>query len=129
MSELYTKVSDSELKIMKILWQEDKPIKLADIRKKITPLTGWEGVMVKTLLYRLVEKGVVSSEKKDAFYFTPNISEQDYNQYATNSFVEKLYDGNVKNLVATLIDGNKISEEDIAELRAMFKVAKGKTGD
>lgn len=129
MSELYAKVSDSELKIMKILWQEAKPMKLAEIRKKITPITGWESVMVKTLLYRLVDKGVVSSKKQDAFYFTPNISEQDYNEYATNSFVEKLYDGNVKNLVATLIDANKISEEDISELRAMFKVGKGKVGN
>ena len=80
MNDLFGKVSDSELKILKVLWQNGDAMKLKDIRKTITPITGWEGVMVKTLLYRLVEKGVVKSEKRDAFYFSPLIDEREYNE-------------------------------------------------
>ena len=122
MNDLFKKVSDSELKILKVLWQNGDAMKLRDIRKTITPMTGWEGVMVKTLLYRLVDKGVVKSEKHDAFYFSPLIDELEYNEYATGLFVEKLYDGNVKSLVAALIDGDKLTDADIQELRDMFKV-------
>lgn len=122
MNDLCSKVSDSELKILKVLWQKGRAMKLSDIRKTLTPVTGWEGVMVKTLLYRLVEKGVVESEKREAFYFSPLISEHEYNRYATNAFLDKLYNGNVKNFVASLIDGNRLTDKDIEELRAMFKV-------
>lgn len=122
MNDLCSKVSDSELKIMKVLWRKGQPMKLSDIRKTLTPITGWEGVMVKTLLYRLVDKGVVQSEKRKTFYFTPMITEREYHDYATERFVDKLFDGSVKNLVASLIDGDKFSDSDIRELRAMFRV-------
>ena len=122
MNDLLGKVSDSELKILKVMWQNGGAMKLRDIRKTLTPITGWEGVTVKTLLYRLVEKGVVKSEKREAFYFSPLIDELEYNEYATGLFVEKLYDGNVKSLVAALIDGDKLTDADIQELRDMFKV-------
>ena len=122
MNDLLGKVSDSELKILKVMWQNGGAMKLRDIRKTLTPLTGWEGVTVKTLLYRLVDKGVVRSEKREAFYFSPLIDELEYNEYATGLFVEKLYDGNVKSLVAALIDGDKLTDADIQELRDMFKV-------
>lgn len=122
MNDLCTKVSDSELKLLNALWRAGKPLKLSELRKAVTAATGWEGAMVKTLLYRLVDKGVVASEKRESFYFTPNISERDYHRYATRTFTDKLFGGSVKGLVASLMDTNRLSDEEILELREMFKV-------
>ena len=120
---LCSRVSDSELKILKALWKKGSEMKLSEIRKMLTRITGWEAVMVKTLLYRLVDKGVVKSDKREVFYFTPLIREQDYSKYATNAFVDKIYDGSVKSLVASLIDCDQLNDQDIQELHNMFQMA------
>ena len=120
--DLCSRVSDSELKILKVLWKNGSTMKLSEIRKTLTRITGWEGVMVKTLLYRLVDKGVVKSDKREVFYFTPLISEQDYSKYATSAFVSKIYDGSAKSLVASLIDCKQLNDQDIQELYDMFQV-------
>lgn len=116
------KIANTELEVLKILWEAKRAMTITEIRKILTEKTNWEAATIKTLVYRLCDKGALHAEKRGVFYYTPAITEQEYHDYATRVFVDKLFGGNVKNLVASLIGGNTLTENDINELRAMFKV-------
>ena len=122
MQETLAKIADSELEVLKLLWRGGKPMTMPEIREALRLTTGWNGSTIKTFLYRLCDKGVVRAEKQGSFRYAPLISEQEYNEYANGVFLDKLYNGSVKNLLASLIGSKKLTDSDIAELRGMFKV-------
>ena len=115
------KIADSELEILRVLWDAKRPMPVAEIRKTIRLRSGWEDSTVKTLLSRLLGKGVVMQEKRDVFYYSPSVSEKEYNDYSTEKLIDRLYNGSAKNLIASFLSSKKLSEDDIAELRTMFR--------
>lgn len=50
------------------------------------------------------------------------LSEGEYQGSSTRRFIERLYGGSAKRLVAALVSDGSLSEADIAELSAMFRV-------
>lgn len=122
MSTLVSKITDSEVKVMRVLWEADCEIPIADIRKTLEQTSKWETSTIKTLLRRLCEKGVVLATKKEVFYYMPLVSEAEYNEYTTQSLIDRLYSGSAKDLVASLLGSKKFDASDIEELRTMFKV-------
>ena len=122
MNSLAEKISDSELEVMKVLWEAEDALPVTAIRETLAARKGWEATTVKTLVTRLVGKGAVSQEKRKVFFYAPLISEKEYNAWATGNLIRRLYKGSVKDLVAALVSSDELSDEDIAELRSMFVV-------
>ena len=122
MSTLVSKITDSEVEVMRVLWQADYELPMADIRKTLEQKSKWETSTIKTLLRRLCEKGVVLVTKKEVFYYKPLVSETEYNEYSTQSLIDRLFSGSAKNLVASLLGSKKLNDNDIEELRDLFKV-------
>ena len=120
MEEIMEKITDSELEVLKVLWASDSALPLSVIRSSLQTITNWEAATIKTLLARLVSKNAVLQEKKEVFYYTALVSEEEYNTWATARLINRLYKGKASNLVAALLNADGISKEDIDELRQMF---------
>lgn len=116
------RISDSELEIMKLLWKSEEALSSTEIREQLQRSMGWEATTIKTLISRLVNKKAVLQEKRKVFYYSPIISEKEYNSWATGRLINKLYRGSAKAMVAALVDSQGLTEGDLAELRALFKV-------
>ncbi|MCQ1530406.1 BlaI/MecI/CopY family transcriptional regulator [Lutispora saccharofermentans] len=125
MSKLASRITDAEAEVMRILWEAGRELPISDIRKTLEKTSKWETSTIKTLLRRLCEKGVVLARKKEVFYYRPLVSEAEYNEYATQSLIDRLYSGSAKELVASLLGSKKLNDSDIDELRALFKVGDG----
>ena len=121
-NQLADKISDSELEVMKVLWQAGDALPVTGIRETLQRTKGWEATTVKTLVSRLVSKGVIRQEKRNVFYYSPLISEREYNGWATRHLIERLYNGSTRELVAALVHSDGLSQADLEELREMFKV-------
>ena len=119
---LADKISDSELEVMKLLWQAEDALPVTEIREALQRSRGWEATTVKTLVSRLVSKGVIAQEKRNVFYYSPRITEQEYNAWATDNLIRRLYHGSAKDLVAALVHSEGLSRQDLEELQAMFHV-------
>ena len=119
---LADKISDSELEVMKLLWQAEDALPVTEIREALQRSRGWEATTVKTLVSRLVSKGVIAQEKRNVFYYSPRITEQEYNTWATQGLIRRLYHGSAKDLVAALVHSEGLSRRDLEELQAMFHV-------
>ncbi len=119
---LADKISDSELEVMKVLWRAEDALPVNVIRETLQKDRGWEPTTVKTLIGRLVAKGAVRQEKRNVFYYSPLIGEEEYNAWATDNLIRKLYHGSARDLVAALVQSDGLSRDDIEELRNMFRV-------
>ena len=122
MSILPEKISDSELEVMKLLWEAGDALPITELRTVLQQRRGWEATTVKTLVSRLVAKGALAQEKRKVFYYRPLIGREEYSDWATRDLVDRLFKGSARSLVATLVKSEGLSAEDIDELRQMFKV-------
>ena len=121
MNEINEKISESELEIMQLLWHSAGALPLSEIRKSLQESVGWEATTIKTLLQRLVSKRAVLQEKRGNYFYSPLVTEKEYNEWATDDLINKLYRGSAKRLVAALVQSDELSEADIEELRALLK--------
>ena len=121
-NDLACKITASELEVMKLLWHAEDALPVTEIREKLQESKGWEPATIKTLVSRLVTKGAVRQEKRNVFYYSPLISEQEYGRWATQDLVSRLYNGRARDLVAALVHSDGLTQEELDELRQMFKV-------
>lgn len=117
---LASKISPSELEVLDVLWQADRPLPLADIRGALSRSRGWDGSTVKTLLRRLCEKQAVEAEKRQVFYYRPLLTRQAFRDWSTGSFLARVFQGSARELVASLVERADLTPADLEELRAIL---------
>ena len=112
---------NSELEIMKLLWnQKGKPMTSTEIRAILEPQLNWSKSTVLTLIRRLLDKGIIACEKKDVFYYTPLVSEDEFQKFQMTNFVNRIFDGNVKKLISALCQADSLNQEDVNELKKIL---------
>ena len=121
-NDLACKITGSELEVMKLLWRAEDALPVTEIREKLQASKGWEPATIKTLVSRLVTKGAVRQEKRKVFYYSPLISEKEYSAWATGDLISRLFNGRVRDLVAALVNSDGLTQDDLDELRQMFKM-------
>jgi Predicted transcriptional regulator len=122
LGQLASKITDSELEVMKLLWRAEDALPVTVIREELQKSRGWEPATIKTLISRLVTKGAVRQEKRKVYYYSPLIGEKEYNTWATSDLISRLYHGSARELVAALVHSDGLTQQDLDELRQMFRV-------
>ena len=112
-------VSDYELELMKIIWANDGTSLYAQIVVGLEAKgNNWTKNTIITLLSRLVEKGLLKISKTGRRnIYTSIVAESEYQANQTVNFLNKVFEGNTKGLVATLIEKDLLSATDYSELR------------
>ena len=115
-------VSEAELEVLKAIWSMEEATS-SQIVEKLVNTTDWKPKTIQTLITRLVSKDAINVDKtnKKSYIYTPNISEEEYKKYANDSFLKKLYNGSVNLMISTFIKDNKLSKEDIEDLKKMLE--------
>ncbi|SEG80013.1 BlaI/MecI/CopY family transcriptional regulator [Paenibacillus sp. UNC499MF] len=115
-------ITDAEWEVMKILWaREECPS--SEIVKELTVTMDWSPKTIRTLLTRLVQKeavGINKEESRRAQMFYPLVSEKEYLQSETKTFLQKLYGGAIKPMLANFLQEKKLTEQEINELKQLF---------
>ena len=120
---MHQQVSDSELTLMKILWSAGGSAKYAAIMEELAKSGNtWQKNTVITLLSRLADKGMLKTSKAGRRNeYIALVTEADYRSAQARTLVSKLYSGSAKGLVATLIQGEMLSEEEYRELKRCWE--------
>lgn len=115
-------ITDAELEIMKELW-ENKQLSLNELTEKLNEKEPRNKNTIKTLLYRLIEKGAVKSINKNQKEnkFKANISKEKYLKKENQSFLNKLYNGNTSNMLLNFVENKEISKEELKRLIEMIE--------
>ena len=115
------KISESELEVMKVVWKKGKATS-SEIVKELEPKTSWKPKTIQTLITRLVGKGILEANKSDskAYTYIAKVSEEEYKDFANESFIKKLYNGSVNLMISTFIKEKRMSKDDIEELKQIL---------
>ncbi len=110
-------VTDAELEIMKVLW-ENGELTLNEIVEILSKKEKKNKSTIKTLLYRLIEKESVKSitNKKKENTYKAAIKKDEYLRKENESFLEKLYNGSTNKLLLNFVEEKKISKKDLQDL-------------
>ncbi len=118
------RISKSEHAVMEVLWA-DAPLDASSIAAKLTDAQSWTLATVKTLLSRLVGKGVIETAIEGRkFLYHPVVARNDYVSAESKQLVDRLFGGKVSPLVAHLAQQEALSADDIAEIQALLTAMK-----
>ena len=111
------KISEAEWSIMKVLWdgcaESNRGMTLGEIVQSLQDSTGWSNTTIRTLIIRLAEKGAVEIDKRTGVYkYTPKTSKDECVKSEVASFIERVFDNNAYNLMASLVRDGKLTEQE-----------------
>lgn len=117
MKEKWSRLPDSELDIMLVLWNHEPPMSRLDIEQVVKQKKALAPTTILSLLSRLEKKRFVSVEKEGKLnLYTPLVSQEEYQQQESKNILEKLYGNSLKKFVTSLYQGRRMNEKDIQEL-------------
>ena len=113
-------ITQTELEVMQVIWQMS-PLTADEIVCRLNESKKWHEKTVKTLLNRLTKKGVLKFNRIGRQYeYYPTISQRSYQEKETQSFITRIFQGRIPPLVAGFVRQEKLSNEDIAELKKLI---------
>ena len=115
------RISDAELQLLQLLWEES-PLGASEIAERVPPGRNWSITTVKTLLSRLVAKGAIEAERDGRrFRYRPVVAHETIATRQAGGLIDRLFGGRVSPLVAQLAEQREIDPEDLEELEALIR--------
>jgi BlaI family transcriptional regulator, penicillinase repressor len=113
-------ITDSEWIIMEALW-ENAPRTASQVAKAVAS-QGWADNTVRTLLVRLVEKGALKAGETTGGVreFTPAVKREACVRAESRSFLQRVFRGASKPLLAHFAANVKLTPEEVEELKRLL---------
>ncbi|HYE03096.1 MAG TPA: BlaI/MecI/CopY family transcriptional regulator [Phycisphaerales bacterium] len=121
MTKRSVELGEAELAVMRVLW-DGGPLAVREVMNRLHELGKTVAyTTVQTFLTRLEQKGVVASDKRDtAFVYRARISRESVSASRIRTLVNQLYDGAAAPMLLHLIENERFSPEEIAQLRKLI---------
>lgn len=117
------KISEAEWRVMTLLWDKAPRTsnEIIDILEHDNSVD-WNPKTIKTLLNRLVNKGALDFDKEGRSYlYYPKVQEAECRRAERRSFLSRVYSGALKPMLAAFIEDEKLTKEDIEELKRILE--------
>lgn len=114
----HIKLFDSELKLMEIVWRKS-PVSAKEVSLIAAEEIGWNKNTTYTILKKLVEKNAVKRTEPN-FICEPLVTKEQVQLDETRKLIDKLYEGSIKTFFASFLQREKLSEEEIEELKKII---------
>lgn len=114
------RISAAESIVMEALWRQS-PLSAEAIVAAIAEEQDWSEATVKTLINRLLTKKAVAAKRDGRRYlYRPLLQRTDYVSAESRSLLDRLFDGRLSSLVTHFSEREKLSDDDIAELKRLI---------
>jgi predicted transcriptional regulator len=115
------RISTAESQVMRALWAKS-PLTADEIIAALPDDQDWADATVKTLLNRLLKKDAIAAERDGRrFLYRPLVAQGDYVHAESKGLLDRLFDGKLAPLVAHFSQREKLTDEDVAELRRLLE--------
>lgn len=124
MAEKTIRLPDSELEVMRVLWDCEAPVARATVEAEMEKVRPLAQTTLLTLLSRLSEKGFVRIEKQGrSSFYTPLMAREDYQARQSKRFLDQVFGGSMT-AFASALTASGIPKEDLEELRRLLEEGK-----
>jgi len=116
-----TQISDAEWVVMEVLWQSGSST-AADVIAHLADVKSWNHRTVRSLLTRLVDKGVLTAKAAGHRYvYRPAVRREKCVRQESQSFLEKVFAGNAAELLVHFVRHADITPQEIERLRKQLE--------
>ncbi len=117
-----SKIPDSELEIMMVIWDANMSVTSDYIMDRLNKT--WAKPTLLNLLGRLCERGFLECTKDGRInVYTSKVEKDDYLELASRNFLEKLHHNSLTSLVASLYSSEGVTKDDLEELKKFIEEA------
>jgi BlaI family penicillinase repressor len=114
------KLAALQLAIMQVLWERGEAT-VAVVRESLAGERDLAHTTIATMLVKMERKGVVEHRVEGrAFIYTPRIQPGQVKSSMVSDLMERLFAGNVTEMMSHLLDENEVSREELTRLKAMI---------
>ena len=113
-------ISDAEWCVMHLVW-DNEPITSGEISSQLSQTTQWSSGTIKTLLHRLVQKGVLDFQRKgNRYLYRSNFTESECVDNASDQLLHTVFKGRPVPMLAYLVQSSRMSGSELKELREVL---------
>ena len=121
MAKSKTELTPGEWAIIKAVWDKE-PCAAPDVQERLAQSTGWAYSTVRTLMDRMVKKGLLTSEKlRNLTLYRSAVTREQAQRGELLQTLKNAFNGALTPLVQCLIDTDDISAEELARLESLIK--------
>lgn len=114
------KVSDAEWEVLRVLWGQGE-LSAAAIVSALDATTAWKPTTVRTLLSRLVKKRAIGFRPAVGGYvYFALVTETQCAALERQTFLQKVYQGDPRSMLAAFLTEEHLSPREIEELRQLL---------
>ncbi len=128
--ERETTPSQSEWMVMEVFWANEGSMTAKEVIKKMQEKSDMSSRMVRVLLNRLWQKGVLSYTVDEhdlrVYHYSVQKSKEECQKEKSRKFVDSYFEGSRKNAMAALLQSAKLTEEQFQELEEILEQCKEK---
>ena len=122
--EFNTHITDAEWEVMRVVWANDR-VTSKKIISVLKEKMDWTQSTIKTILGRLVEKGVLNTEQEGRkFIYTANIEEKEAVRNYVEDIFKRICNKKVGNVIGSIIEDHVLSFDDIDRLEKILEMKK-----
>jgi BlaI family penicillinase repressor len=124
MAKKKLELTETEWSIIKAIW-DGEPCTAPDITQRLARNTGWSYSTVRTLMDRMVAKGMLTSKKsRNITIYRSAITRQQAQRSELLYALKHAFNGALTPMLQCLMDTGNFSARDLAEIEAMIKAKK-----
>lgn len=116
-------LTDTEAKIMELLWQAEDPLPFKAIMEVAdhTWMKNWKKQTLNTYLTNLQKLGLVGVDKSAKHYlYYPLCTKEEHIQRWTQKLVKECFDDSISSLVLAFTGGGKLSAREAEKLKELL---------
>ncbi|MEC1525192.1 BlaI/MecI/CopY family transcriptional regulator [Neobacillus niacini] len=115
-------ISEAEYEVMKVIWNFE-PISTPEVVEKLSNKSDWKPNTIHTMLARLVKKKALHARKDGrVFIYTSLVEKHEYVEQKSKSFLQQFFGGTLNSMILNFIENDKLSNEDISELKKILSM-------
>jgi BlaI family penicillinase repressor len=116
----HPRISPAEWQVMKVIWA-GSPVLACEIIAKLNSDRSWHSKTVRTLLARLVRKRAIGYQKQGRSYlYRPLVKKADCVRAESQSFLDRVFDGALDQMLAHFLEARRISSSERHELSGLL---------
>lgn len=119
---------DSEWAILQVVWERE-PCTAPAVQEVLEKDKGWAYTTVKTLMDRMVKKGLLRTERmRNLYLYRSAITRAEAQRSEIFRTVKRAFDGALTPMMQFLIENESLSEEEYQELERLIRSRKRDRG-
>ena len=121
MTKKQIELFESEWSILRIVWEKE-PCAAPTVQEALQNEKGWAYTTVKTMMDRMVKKGLLKTKKiRNLYLYSSMVSESQAQKSEIMKTVKRAFDGTLTPMMQFLIENDELTENEYKQLENLIK--------